>query len=135
MVYGWQKEKKRAVSIGLFLLLSFFIREYTFFCICIGLAWIMIYEFFDALCIKRNSVSEEGILWIKNNVLWITIVISVFFSIMDYKSYGSKEWIEYRGYCNSRAIVYDYTGVPQWENNEEFWRKLGIEVNAQPSVL
>lgn len=46
---------------------------------------------------------------------------------MDYKSYGSKEWIEYRGYCNSRAIVYDYTGVPQWENNEEFWRKLGIE--------
>ncbi len=45
---------------------------------------------------------------------------------VDAIAYGSPEWKEYRRFFDARTDVYDFTGVPDYEENKGFYDKAGI---------
>ncbi len=45
---------------------------------------------------------------------------------LDGIAYSSPEWKEYRRFFDARTEVYDFTGVPDYEENKAFYEKSGI---------
>lgn len=45
-------------------------------------------------------------------------------------TYGSEEWREFLKFNAARSEVYDYTGVPSWEENRAFYEENHISVNV-----
>lgn len=45
-------------------------------------------------------------------------------------AYGTEEWREFLDFNDARTEVYDYTGVPSYEENREFYESCGISVQV-----
>lgn len=46
--------------------------------------------------------------------------------IIDLMAYGGEDWKEFRQFFDARTTLYDYTGVPLYEQNTEFYKKENI---------
>lgn len=46
--------------------------------------------------------------------------------VIDSLAYGGKEWKEFRRFFDARTTLYDYTGVPVYEQNEAFYEANNI---------
>ena len=47
--------------------------------------------------------------------------------VFEKEAYGSEEWQTYLSYNDERSMVYDYYGVPAYEENREFYEKIGLK--------
>ena len=47
--------------------------------------------------------------------------------VFEKEAYGSEEWQAYLSYNDERSMVYDYYGVPAYEENREFYEKIGLK--------
>ncbi len=85
--------------------------------------------------------------WVEEDHKWDHLAIcgylGVFLSIcilllaslsLDGIAYSSPEWKEYRRFFDARTEVYDFTGVPDYEENKAFYEKAGIS-EEQVSLL
>lgn len=45
-------------------------------------------------------------------------------------AYGSEDWRTFLRFSDARSLVYDYTGVPSYEENREFYDREGISVQV-----
>ena len=66
---------------------------------------------------------------IKRKVITALIAMVGLLGIMVFEkeAYGSEEWQAYLSYNDERSIVYDYYGVPAYEENREFYEKIGLK--------
>ena len=55
----------------------------------------------------------------------IFIGIAITF-IVDNIAYSGSDWREYRRLFDARTDVYDFTGIPEYDTNEEFYESTGI---------
>lgn len=46
-------------------------------------------------------------------------------AVCQYLAYGSQEWKDFLEFNEARTEVYDYTGVPAYEENREFYDRMG----------
>ena len=51
-------------------------------------------------------------------------------AVCNTAAYGSAEWKEFLSYSDVRSQVYDYTGVPSYEEDRDFYEENGISVNV-----
>ena len=66
---------------------------------------------------------------IKRKVITALIAMVGLLGIMVFEkeAYGSEEWQAYLSYNDERSMVYDYYGVPAYEENREFYEKIGLK--------
>ena len=50
---------------------------------------------------------------------------------LNTQMYGSMGWKNYFIYNHARAYMQDYTGMPDYEENEDFYQSIGVSENAQ----
>ena len=63
------------------------------------------------------------------NLSEIAVVILagvVFTFLIDTIAYSGSEWREYRRLFDARTEVYDFTGIPEYDTNEDFYESEGI---------
>ncbi len=53
---------------------------------------------------------------------------------IDGAAYGSSGWKEFGRYFNARTQIYDFTGIPPYEENEQFYKEAGL-AKAQKQLL
>ena len=66
---------------------------------------------------------------VKRKVITALIAMVGLLGIMVFEkeAYGSEEWQAYLNYNDERSMVYDYYGVPAYEENREFYEKIGLK--------
>lgn len=66
---------------------------------------------------------------VKRKVITALIAMVGLLGIMVFEkeAYGSEEWQAYLSYNDERSMVYDYYGVPAYEENREFYEKIGLK--------
>lgn len=66
---------------------------------------------------------------IKRKVITTLIAMVGLLGIMVFEkeAYGSEKWQAYLSYNDERSMVYDYYGVPAYEENREFYEKIGLK--------
>ena len=47
--------------------------------------------------------------------------------VLEVFSYSSAEWKSYKDYNTARSVIYDYYGVPPYEENREFYDSIGLQ--------
>ena len=67
----------------------------------------------------------------KNNLKYLAfaavmVLGCVAFWGMDRLAYGTEEWQGYRRFFDARTRVYDYTWYPKYEENQDFYEKIGV---------
>ena len=138
MIYIWSNECENQFAMCIYLMLCFFIRTYTFYCMCLGVLWAVLYKCISKIDNNHQSVSKKDVLglnifrsilsYFRAILVWamplLIIVLLSFF--IDHSNYSAKDWVAYREYCNSRAILYDYTGIPNYDDNVSFWDSNGF---------
>lgn len=50
-------------------------------------------------------------------------------------AYGSKEWKEFNSFFDSRTQLYDFLGVPSYEENADFYESLGLSEAEQELLV
>ncbi|MBQ3789527.1 MAG: hypothetical protein II800_01200 [Lachnospiraceae bacterium] len=58
--------------------------------------------------------------------LSLILVLAACWSL-DRIGYAPEEWDSFVRFFDARTEVYDFTGVPAWEGNEEFYRAVGLD--------
>lgn len=69
---------------------------------------------------KKDSVKKKAVM-----ALIVCIGLA---GIMGFEqaAYSSENWQTYREYNSARAQIYDYYGVPPYEENKEFYHQIGL---------
>ena len=99
-------------------IISFNIRSEMFLLMCPYMAAVAIIKFIFDLSKKTLR-----------NLLEIAVVILVgvvFTFLIDTIAYSGSEWREYRRLFDARTEVYDFTGIPEYDTNEDFYESEGI---------
>ncbi len=55
--------------------------------------------------------------------------------IIHFVAYGSEEWNTFFHFFDARTQLYDYTGIPDYEKNQEFYEELGLGKEQQQLLL
>ena len=99
-------------------IISFNIRSEMFLLMCPYMAAVALIKFIFDLSEKllRN-------LSIIATVILAGIVITF---LIDTIAYSGSEWREYRRLFDARTEVYDFTGIPEYDTNEDFYESEGI---------
>ena len=109
------------IFVWLLLFFTFCIRTDVFFMVMPG---------FGIAFLWKTVRKEEGKLcfeW-KNLILPAAVFLSAgAVMLAEQKAYEGKEWEEFQRFQPARSQVYDYTGVPSYEENPEFFETLGID--------
>ena len=109
------------IFVWLLLFFTFCIRTDVFFMVMPG---------FGIAFLWKTVRKEEGKLcfeW-KNLILPAAVFLSAgAVMLAEQKAYEGKEWEEFQRFQPARSQVYDYTGVPSYEENPEFFEALGID--------
>ena len=99
-------------------IISFNIRSEMFLLMCPYMAAAALIKFIFDLSKKTLR-----------NLLEIAVVILVgvvFTFLIDTIAYSGSEWREYRRLFDARTEVYDFTGIPEYDTNEDFYESEGI---------
>lgn len=99
-------------------IISFNIRSEMFFLMCPYMAAVAIIKFiFD---LSKKSLRNLSI------IAAIILAGVVFTFLIDTIAYSGSEWREYRRLFDARTEVYDFTGIPEYDTNEDFYESEGI---------
>lgn len=99
-------------------IISFNIRSEMFLLICPYLAAVALIKFIFEL-----SKKTLGNLSIIAAVILSGIAVTF---LIDTIAYSGSEWREYRRLFDARTEVYDFTGIPEYDTNEDFYESEGI---------
>ena len=99
-------------------IISFNIRSEMFLLMCPYMAAVALIKFiFDLSKKALRNLSEIA----------IVILAGVAFTfLIDTIAYSGSEWREYRRLFDARTEVYDFTGIPEYDTNEDFYESEGI---------
>ena len=99
-------------------IISFNIRSEMFLLMCPYMAAVALIKFiFDLSKKTLRKLSEIAVL----------ILVGVVFTfLIDTIAYSGSEWREYRRLFDARTEVYDFTGIPEYDTNEDFYESEGI---------
>ena len=91
---------------------------------------LMLFPFICVAGVYRWS-REEKIFTTDNlkkylGVFGVLIVLIAVVFITDTMAYSSEEWKDFRSFFDARTTVYDYTDIPLYKDNEEFYVKEDI---------
>ena len=99
-------------------IISFNIRSEMFLLMCPYMAAVALIKFiFDLSKKTLYNLSEIAA------VILAGIVITF---LIDTIAYSGSEWREYRRLFDARTEVYDFTGIPEYDTNEDFYESEGI---------
>ena len=99
-------------------IISFNIRSEMFLLMCPYMAAVAIIKFiFD---LSKKSLRNLSII---AALILASIVITF---LIDTIAYSGSEWREYRRLFDARTEVYDFTGIPEYDTNEDFYESEGI---------
>lgn len=99
-------------------IISFNIRSEMFLLMCLYMAAVALIKFIFGLSEKSlRNLSEIA-------VVILTGVVFTF--LIDTIAYSGSEWREYRRLFDARTEVYDFTGIPEYDTNEDFYESEGI---------
>ena len=99
-------------------IISFNIRSEMFLLMCPYMAAVAIIKFiFD---LSKKSLRNLSII---AAIILAGIVITF---LIDTIAYSGSEWREYRRLFDARTEVYDFTGIPEYDTNEDFYESEGI---------
>ena len=99
-------------------IISFNIRSEMFLLMCPYMAAVAIIKFiFDLSKKTLRNLSEIAA------VILASIAITF---LIDTIAYSGSEWREYRRLFDARTEVYDFTGIPEYDTNEDFYESEGI---------
>ena len=123
-------------------IISFNIRSEMFLLMCPYIAATTLIKVIFNLCNNgRNNTKQSFYLKtvniISNNVkdtlqplikIAIVILIGIAFTfIIDTIAYSGSDWREYRRLFDARTDVYDFTGIPEYDTNGDFYESAGIK--------
>lgn len=99
-------------------IISFNIRSEMFLLMCPYMAAVAIIKFiFDLSKKTLRNLSE---------IAAVILAGVVFTFLIDTIAYSGSEWSEYRRLFDARTEVYDFTGIPEYDTNEDFYESEGI---------
>ena len=99
-------------------IISFNIRSEMFLLMCPYMAAVALIKFiFDLSKKTLRNLSEIAV---------VILVGMVFTFLIDTIAYSGSEWREYRRLFDARTEVYDFTGIPEYDTNEDFYESEGI---------
>ena len=99
-------------------IISFNIRSEMFLLMCPYMAAAALIKFiFDLSKKTLRNLSEIAV---------VILVGVVFTFLIDTIAYSGSEWREYRRLFDARTEVYDFTGIPEYDTNEDFYESEGI---------
>ncbi len=99
-------------------IISFNIRSEMFLLMCPYMAAAALIKFiFDLSKKALRNLSE---------IAAVILVGVVFTFLIDTIAYSGSEWREYRRLFDARTEVYDFTGIPEYDTNEDFYESEGI---------
>lgn len=112
--------KKNAVTIVL-VVLAFLIRTEMLLLMCpfIAVAGVIKWS-------KEEKVFAPDSL---KNYLGMVCCIAVFMILslgIDKLAYSDAGWKEFRNFFDARTEVYDFTGIPEYETNKDFYESIGL---------
>ncbi len=86
--------------------------------------------------INDTSVRNERIALVKSCgfLLAVMVVILAAGLIANRAAYGSEEWRRFRQFFDDRTELYDFYGIPSYENNRQFYDSIGLS-EAQYTLL
>ena len=108
------------------------IRSYMMTALIILLLWL-------SFCVRDNvlmmAVPFDGLVFlykeerIRKKVIMALIAAAGLAGIMalELSAYSAEEWKTYKAYNTARSVVYDYYGVPPYEENREFYDSIGLQ--------
>lgn len=79
---------------------------------------------------KTRSEGGRGLFAIDTIIKYASIIVGILVLIVttvliDTIAYSSEEWREYRDFFDARTEVYDFTGIPDYDANIEFYERVG----------
>ena len=99
-------------------IISFNIRSEMFLLMCPYMAAAALIKFiFDLSKKTLRNLSEIAV---------VILAGVVFTFLIDTIAYSGSEWSEYRRLFDARTEVYDFTGIPEYDTNEDFYESEGI---------
>ena len=99
-------------------IISFNIRSEMFLLMCPYMAAAALIKFIFNLSTKAlRNLSE---------IAAVILAGVVFTFLIDTIAYSGSEWREYRRLFDARTEVYDFTGIPEYDTNEDFYESEGI---------
>lgn len=99
-------------------IISFNIRSEMFLLMCPYMTAVAIIKFiFDLSKKTLRNLSE---------IAAVILAGVVFTFLIDAIAYSGSEWSEYRSLFDARTEVYDFTGIPEYDTNEDFYESEGI---------
>ena len=99
-------------------IISFNIRSEMFWLMCPYMVAVALIKFiFDLSKKALRNLSEIAV---------VILVGVVFTFLIDTIAYSGSEWREYRRLFDARTEVYDFTGIPEYDTNEDFYESEGI---------
>ena len=99
-------------------IISFNIRSEMFLLMCPYMAAAVLIKFiFDLSKKSLRNLSE---------IAAVILAGVVFTFLIDTIAYSGSEWREYRRLFDARTEVYDFTGIPEYDTNEDFYESEGI---------
>lgn len=113
-------------------ILAFNVRSEMFLLMCPFMAIAGVGRWMNEPTVKEAK--EEGYKGIfdKANIIKYASLIGIILAgillttVVDKIAYSSSEWKEYRRFFDARTDVYDFTGIPDYEANNEFYSSNGI---------
>lgn len=99
-------------------IISFNIRSEMFLLMCPYMVAVALIKFiFDLSKKALRNLSEIAV---------VILVGVVFTFLIDTIAYSGSEWREYRRLFDARTEVYDFSGIPEYDTNEDFYESEGI---------
>ncbi|MCI9050129.1 MAG: hypothetical protein HFF36_08695 [Coprobacillus sp.] len=114
---------KDIIESLLFLIVSMMVRKKVALMAMAFYSLIFLYYRFDW---KKRKIKD-----LKKWIVFPFFVLCVFFAtpLNNLLGYSSSEWEEYKKFNLARSNIYDYYGVPEYEENIDFYNSLGIDEN------
>lgn len=75
---------------------------------------------------RRENGTGKGFLLYGRILLWMMGLMAVCF-LSDQIAYSRKDWREFRALFDARTRLYDFEQIPSYQENRNFYRKIGLE--------
>lgn len=111
--------KKNSFVIVL-LLLCFLTRSQVFFMLLPFLACAGYYKL-----VQGSKFWKELLKYLP--LIFVMGVSVILFSVLDKFQYRNTEWTAYQEFNDARTSLYDYSGIPDYQEHQEFYQSIGIQ--------
>ncbi len=76
-------------------------------------------------------LSEERVFSLGNMKKYVVLIVSAFAGMLvlcavDKVAYSSPHWKEFRDYFDARTDLYDFYGIPDYEEHQKFYQEIGL---------